>query len=219
MAQMTDSTGEMVAESGGTFGKARRAGLYNRRSTMSQGDPSAAMADLRTAAEQRGFRVALEIAETGSGARNDRPGLQRILGAARRGKLSAVIVARLDRFGRSSLDLLANIRTLTDAGVEFIAIEQGLHVRPHGDAMSQLLLTVLSGVAEFERSIIRDRVIEGQRRAVERGIKLGRPRGEGPSATAVRKLRRAGKSWSQIATALGCKVAMARRRFAESARE
>lgn len=213
MRQLADFAKEKVTGNGRTFGKP--AALYNRRSTAAQGDPGAPMDELAMAAKQRGYRVALAIAETGSGTRNDRPGLQQVLDAARRGKISAVIVARLDRFGRSSLDLLANIRSLTDAGVEFICTEQAVHVKPGGDPMSGLMLTVLSGVAEFERATIRDRVLEGQRRAIERGQHIGRPRNKGPSGSAVRRLRSAGKSWREISSALGCTVAMARRRAAE----
>lgn len=199
----------------GTSGKA--CAVYHRVSTAQQGDPKRVLADLRRAAGQRGYSVAIAEAERGSGARNDRPGLQRVLEAARRGEISAVLVTRLDRFGRSAPDLLANIRALRDAGCEFIAIEQGLHVQPNGDAVSQLLLTVLSGVAEFEREIIRDRVLEGQRRARERGVHLGRPRDDGPDAAAVRRLRRAKRSWSEVADELGCSVAMARRRATDEA--
>ena len=210
MAQLRKTKSKRRPKTGGTYGKACAA-IYNRVSTNGQ-DPETAMDDLHSAAVQRGFDVALAIAETGSGARNDRPGLQRVLHAARRGKVSAVLVSRLDRFGRSSLDLLHNIQALTAAGVEFMSIEQGLHVKPNGDAMSQLLLTVLSGVAEFERAIIRDRVVEGQRRAKAAGKHIGRPFAPGPTPAAVRKLRARGKSWSQVAKALGCTVATARRR-------
>jgi len=193
-----------------TSGKA--CAVYNRVSTAGQ-NPHTAMADLRASAKQRGYSVALAVAETGSGARNDRPGLQRVLEAARHGKVSAVLVSRLDRFGRSAADLAANIRALTGGGVEFVAVEQGLHVRPNGDATSQLLLTVLSGVAEFERDIIRARVVEGQRRARAAGRHIGRPLADGPAGAEVRKLRKLGRSWAEVAEQLGCTVAMARRRF------
>ena len=150
MAQLRKTKSKRRPKTRGTYGKACAA-IYNRVSTNGQ-DPETAMDDLHDAAVQRGFDVALAIAETGSGSRNDRPGLQRVLDAARRGKVSAVLVSRLDLFGRSNLDLLHNIRALTAAGVEFISIEQGLHVKPNGGAMSQLLLTVLSGVVEFGSS-------------------------------------------------------------------
>lgn len=186
--------------------------IYNRVSTSSQGDPAKAMAELRQAATQRGYAVELAVAETGSGARNDRPGLQRVLEAARRGKVGAVLVTRLDRFGRSSLDLLGNIRSLTDAGCRFVCTEQAIDVRPGGDPMGQLILTVLAGVAEFERAIIRDRVREGQRRAKAKGVHLGRPVGENaPHRAAVWALRERGASWAKVAAELGCTVASARR--------
>lgn len=152
-----------------------RCGVYNRVSTSAQ-NADGPLDDLVTAAERRGYVVTLRIAETGSGARNDRPGLQRILEEARKGQLDAVLVTRLDRFGRSSLDLLANVRALVSAGVRFTCTEQAIDISPGGDPMGQLVLTVLAGVAEFERAIIRDRVVEGQRRAVARGVRVGRPR-------------------------------------------
>lgn len=187
-----------------------RAALYNRVSTAAQ-NPHTAMAELEAATRKRGFDIALAVAETGSGARNDRPGLQRVLEAARRGRVEAVLVSRLDRFGRSSLDLLANIRALSEAGVEFICIEQGLHVRPGGDAMSQLLLTVLSGVAEFERTLIRERVTAGLAAAKKRGVRLGRKPGKQPNADTVRTLRARGVSWRQISIELGFPIAACRR--------
>ena len=129
------------------FGKGNCA-LYHRVSTRDQ-NPGLARRELRQAARARGLRIALDLEETGSGAWNNRPGLRRVMEAARKGEVEAVLCWKLDRFGRSSLDVLSNIRTLTNSGVRFVAVTQGLDVRPDGDAMSQLILTVLSGVAEF----------------------------------------------------------------------
>ena len=134
-----------------------KAALYHRVSTLDQ-DPALARHELREAAGRLGFEVVLDVEETGSGARNDRPGLKKLMEAARRGAIAAVVVWKLDRFGRSALDLLANIRELVEAhGVRFVAISQGIDVKPGGDAISRLLLTMLSGVAEFERDLIRER--------------------------------------------------------------
>jgi DNA invertase Pin-like site-specific DNA recombinase len=69
----------------------------------------------------------VEVDETGSGGVNDRPGLGRVMEAARRGEIEAVLVVRLDRFGRSALDLLGN-RSLQDAGVRFVAVAQGIEL-------------------------------------------------------------------------------------------
>jgi DNA invertase Pin-like site-specific DNA recombinase len=185
--------------------------IYHRASTLDQ-DPTLAREELRAAARARGLTVGMEIEESGSGARSDRPGLQRVLDAARRGKVSAVIVWKLDRFGRSALDLLSNIRTLENSGVRFIAVTQGIDIHPEGDAMSRLILTVLAGVAEFERSLIIERTRLGLDKARRAGKRLGRPRqGTAPVAADVMGRRTAGESWSSIATALGCTIASARR--------
>jgi len=188
-----------------------RAAIYHRVSTLDQ-DQAGARDELRAAAAARGMTVALEIEETGSGARNDRPGLAKILDAARRNKIDVVIVWKLDRFGRSALDLLANIQILEDQGVRFIAITQGLDVKPNGDAMSKLILTVLSGVATFERELIRERTRLALTKAKAAGKLLGRRVSrDAPQPHVVAALRSAGRSWSSIAHQLACTSSAARR--------
>src|SRR5205085_1275493 len=102
-----------------------RAALYHRVSTTDQ-NPELAREELRSAAQRMGATVALDVEEVGSGARNDRPGLQRVLEAARRGKVDAVLVWKIDRFARSSLDLLTNVKALESSGVRFVAVSQGV---------------------------------------------------------------------------------------------
>jgi len=68
-----------------------------------------------------------------------------------RGAVDVVLMWKLDRFGRSAFDLLGNIRQLEAASVRFVAITQGIDIRPGGDPMSRLLITLLSAIAEFER--------------------------------------------------------------------
>lgn len=192
------------------IGKATCA-LYHRVSHRDQ-NPKLARRELRQAAAARGLKVAVDVEETGSGSVNNRPGLRRVMDAARRGEVGAVLVWKLDRFGRSSLDVLSNIRALTDAGVRFVAVTQGLDVKPQGDAMSQLILTVLSGVAEFERSLIAERTALAARAAHEAGRRWGRRPEPGPEPRAVRALRAKGASWNEVAAQFDCTVAMARRR-------
>ncbi len=190
--------------------KPNRACLYHRVSTLDQ-DQTAARHELLAAATARGMTVAMEIEETGSGARNDRPGLQKIIAAARAGKINTVLVWKLDRFGRSALDLLANLRILDGCGVRFIAVTQAIDITPGGDAMSRLLVTMLAGVAEFERDLIRERTMLGIAKARREGRHLGRPRKlPAPSMEAVKQLRASGASWSTIATKLGCTIWSAR---------
>jgi len=100
-----------------------RAALYHRVSSLDQ-DPTLARRELLAAAARLGLRASLQVEETGSGARNDRPGLRRVMESARRGDIDAVIVWKLDRFGRSALDVLANIRELEGTGVRFLVTTQ-----------------------------------------------------------------------------------------------
>lgn len=152
-----------------------------------------------------------EIEETGSGTRNDRPGWLRVLELARKRKIDCVLVWKLDRAGRSALDLLANIQELQGAGVRFKALTQGIDVRSDGDAMSRLLLTVMAAFAEFERDLISERTHLGLDRARKRGARLGRPPGDRPEPEEVAELREQGLSWPRIAEQLGCSQWAARK--------
>jgi len=180
-----------------------RAALYHRVSTIEQSS-DAAREELRAYVVRCGFSVVLDVEETGSGANNNRPGLLKVMEASRRGKVDVVLVWKLDRFGRSALDLLANLRELDGAGVRFIATTQGIDIRPGGDAMSRLMLTMLGGVAEFERELIVERTRLGLAKARRDGKQLGRPKVERPSHKEVARLRDKGGTWATIAGELGC---------------
>lgn len=188
-----------------------RAALYHRVSTREQ-NPRLARTELRAAARARGLRVVLDVEETASGKGGRRPGLDRVMDAAQRGRLDIVLVQRLDRWGRSTLDLLTNIRRLRSAGVAFVAIAQGLEVRSEHDAVSELTLTILAAAAEFERAVIVERTLDGLAAARRAGKRLGRPLGKhSPTPERVAELRDAGHSWPVVARRLRCTVASARR--------
>jgi putative DNA-invertase from lambdoid prophage Rac len=186
-----------------------RVATYHRVSTTEQ-HPDGARAELRDAAARLGGTLVAEVEETGSGARHDRPGLGRIRDLAQRGKIDVVIAWKLDRLGRSALDLLATIRDLEVWGVRVLVCSQGIDIRPGGDAMSRLLLTMLAAVAEFERDLIRERTRMGLERARRMGRELGRPRVARPDASAVAELRARGRTWRQVAEELGVSVHAAR---------
>ena len=191
-----------------------RAALYHRVSTREQ-NPRLARHELRAAAAVRGLRVVLEVEETASGRGSIRPGLDRVMDAVQRGRLDVVLVQRLDRWGRSTLDLLANLRRLRAAGVTFVAIAQGLEVRPEHDAVSELTLTILAAAADFERSVIVERTLDGIAAARRAGKRIGRPLGpNSPAPERVAALRARGTSWRALARLLGCSVASARRALA-----
>lgn len=183
--------------------------LYHRVSTVEQ-DPTTARKELRAAAKRFGLSIKLDVEETGSGANNERPGLQRVMEAARKGRIDVVLVWKLDRFGRSALDLLANLRQLETAGARFVSITQGIDLRPGGDAMSRLLLTMLSAVAEFERDLIVERTKLGLQRARLEGKRLGRPPIPRPPQRDVLALRSKGYTWSEVAGELKCSIWAAR---------
>ncbi|WP_243336677.1 recombinase family protein [Anaeromyxobacter soli] len=110
----------------------------------------------------------------------------------------------------NALDVLANIRDLDAAGVRFLAATQGIDIRPGGDAMSRLMLTMLAAVAEFERDLIRERTRLGMAKAREAGKRIGRPQSERPERADVMRLRKDGKSWRAVSKALGCSTWAAR---------
>jgi len=110
------------------------------------------------------------IKETASGARADRAGLRRVIDQL--GKGDVLKVTRLDRLARSTRDLLNTLATITSKGAGFRSLNDAWAdtTTAHG----RLMLTVLGGLAEFERELIRARTGEGRERAKAKGVKMGR---------------------------------------------
>jgi putative DNA-invertase from lambdoid prophage Rac len=190
-----------------------RAAVYHRVSRLDQ-NPKLARVELRRAAAARQLRIVLDVEEKASGARNDREGLRQVLDAARRHRVDAVLVWKLDRFGRSLIDLVANVRQLRDAGVRFVCVSQGIDLGRERDSAAELQFNVLCAVAEYERDVIRERTLLGLAAARRRGARIGRP-SEGPDPAAVLKLKRR-FSWPEVAHRLGKSVMQCRRAAAKS---
>jgi len=110
--------------------------------------------------------------EKASGAKTDRAALAKVLARLEQGDV--LVVTRLDRLARSTRDLLNTLGTITQKGAGFrsLADTWADTTTPHG----RLLLTILGGLAEFERELIRARTGEGRKRAMDRGVRFGRPR-------------------------------------------
>ena len=108
--------------------------------------------------------------EVASGAKTDRARLRRALSVLAPGDV--LIVTRLDRLARSTLDLLHTLRQITDKGAGFrsLADDWANTTTAHG----RLMVTILGGLAEFERELILARTSEGRARAKARGVKMGR---------------------------------------------
>ena len=153
----------------------KRAAIYVRVSTDKQTVENQ-LRELRQIAERRGWQVVEEYHDAGiSGAkgRDQRPGLDRMLKDASRRRFDVVMAWAIDRLGRSLIDLLGTIQNLEAASVDLFLEQQSIDTTtPAGKLMFQ----VTGAFAEFERSMIRQRVNAGLRRAVEQGKQLGRPR-------------------------------------------
>ncbi|MGI4849186.1 MAG: recombinase family protein [Janthinobacterium lividum] len=109
--------------------------------------------------------------EKASGAQADRRELQQMLKAVRPGDL--VTVTRIDRLARSTFDLFAIVKQITDAGGQFRSLAEPW--ANTGTSTGRLMLAVLGGLADVERDLIRVRTAEGRTRAKARGKHMGRP--------------------------------------------
>ncbi|BDV36737.1 recombinase family protein [Methylocystis iwaonis] len=137
---------------------------YARVSTDGQ-SVDAQVKALRAAGAEKIFR------ETASGAKTDRAQLRRVIAAL--GEGDTLLVTRLDRLARSTRDLLNTLDAVAKAGAGFRSLHDAWAdtTTPHG----RLMLTVLGGLAEFERDLIHARTGEGRERAKARGVHMGRP--------------------------------------------
>lgn len=177
----------------------KRIAIYARVSTGGQSTDN----QLREL-EQVAHRAGWEIVETyvdhgvsGAKGRKDRPAFDRLLKDASRRKFDLIACWSVDRLGRSLKDLVAFLQEVQSLGVGLYLHQQGLDSQtPAGTAMFQLL-----GVfAEFERALIRERVLAGLARARSQGKKLGRPRLSPAKTRAIQAdLVSGGRSLRQIA--------------------
>jgi putative DNA-invertase from lambdoid prophage Rac len=175
-----------------------RVGLYARVSTHDQKTLPLQIRAMREYAAKRGWEIAVQIREVGSGA-VERELREKLMAAARRREIDVVLVWRLDRWGRSLADLVVTLKELSELGVGFISLTEALDLTtPTGRAMAGLL----SVFAEFEHEILRERIRAGIAEARLQGKHLGRPVTVGKKAAQIRKLHRAGVSKAEIARRL-----------------
>jgi len=191
-----------------------RAGLYARVSTLDQQTLPLQMRAMREYAARRGWTVATQIKEVGSGAA-ERELRGKLIDAARRREIDVVLVWRLDRWGRSLVDLVVTLKELAELGVAFVSLTEALDLTtPTGRAMAGLL----SVFAAFEHEIIRERIRAGIAEARLKGKHLGRPVTVGKQASQIRKLHRDGVSKAEIARRLDISRTSVRRILSIKAR-
>ncbi|MCC7178259.1 MAG: recombinase family protein [Acidobacteria bacterium] len=183
--------------------------LYARVSTAEQTADNQVF-ELRRYCEARGWAIAEEFVDHGvSGAKDSRPALDALMAAARRRRVDAVVVWRLDRLGRSLRHLLLTLDELTSRGVAFVSLGEGIDT---GTAAGRLQLHILGALAEFERERIRERVVLGLQRARRQGRVLGRPRQQPPTGATLADC--SGLSVREAARVLGVSRSTAQRLLA-----
>lgn len=195
--------------------KKKRVAIYARVSTTMHGqDVGLQVEELRQVAEQRGWLISHEFVDDGvSGANTSRPALDKMMEGARMGKFDALFVWKLDRLGRSLQHLLKVLDNLSSWGVGFVSLrDAGIHT---STASGRLMLQLLGAFAEFERSMVRERVIAGVRRAQAAGKHCGRARVEMDLRPALALLEQ-GRGLKQTAHILGVSRSTLRRRLNEA---
>jgi DNA invertase Pin-like site-specific DNA recombinase len=180
----------------------KKAAIYVRVSTDKQTVENQ-LRELRQIAERRGWEVVHAYHDagiSGSKGREARHGLDEMLKDAQRRRFDVVMAWAIDRLGRSLIDLLGRIQTLEACGVDLYLDQQAIDTTtPAG----KLIFQITGAFAEFERSMIRQRVRAGLKRAVEKGSVLGRPKIAPELEKRIQARLRAGKGILATAKELG----------------
>jgi DNA invertase Pin-like site-specific DNA recombinase len=150
----------------------KRAVLYLRVSKLDQ-HPESQLHDLEQLAAQRGLEIIRIYEDRVTGARDSRPGLDRMMTDARQGKFNVLLVWASDRLARSVRHFLQVLDEMGHLNIEFVSYREQIDTSgPLGSAV----LVIVGVVAELERSLIRERVKAGLRRAKLEGRRIGRPK-------------------------------------------
>ena len=154
--------------------------------------------------KRAGHRIIGVFKETVSGAKNDRVERKKVMALAQARKIDAILVTELSRWGRSTQDLVQTLDDLHSWKVS-VPAQTGLSF-DLSTASGKLMRTIMAGLAEFERDLIRERVKSGLAAAAARGVALGRQVGQRPSDKKARKvlsLHAEGLPYRLIARKLG----------------
>jgi DNA invertase Pin-like site-specific DNA recombinase len=169
------------------MGKTKRAALYVRVSTSEQSTKSQE-GELKAYAEHRGWTVKEIYSDKISGVKDNRPALQELMAACRQRKVDVVLVWKFDRFARSLRHLVTALEEFKRLGVDFISATEGVDTTiPSGE----LVFQIFGAIAQFERSLISERVKAGIAEARRNGKRLGRPAIKELSGVEIRKIRAA----------------------------
>lgn len=179
------------------------AALYSRVSTKKEEQENALEASIirvRDAATARGFEGIQVYKDSLSGSHEKRPDYQRMLAAARTGRVHAIFVTRLDRLTRSVSEAIRLVTELRGLKIDLVCVDQ-----PHLDtttAMGEFIFILFAALAQLERRFVQERVTRGLDTARARGRKLGRPVKAVNLAMRARDLRNGGASLNAIHTTM-----------------
>ena len=182
-----------------------RAFLYARVSTGEQNE-GMQVREMTERAARSGYDVEI-FTDSISGAKEKRPGLDRMMDLVRRGKCDVVMVYRFDRFARSTQHLVNALNEFQALGVQFISVHEAIDTNT---PMGKFAFHVFAAIAEFERELIRERVRSGVAHARSKGHRLGRPRAD-VDASQIMLLRSQRLSLRAIARELEVSHATVRR--------
>jgi len=172
----------------------KRVIIYARVSTREQ-NVDMQITDLRQYAEARKLKVVREYIDYASGAKSDRENYKKLFDDVRKRKTDIVLVWKFDRFARSTRELINALEEFNNLGVDFISYKENIDTcTPTG----KILFTMISAFAEFERAIIRERVIAGMEKAKARGVRIGSPKIPPFTIEKVLEMRGRGSSYKEI---------------------
>jgi DNA invertase Pin-like site-specific DNA recombinase len=187
-----------------------RVAMYARVSTLNGQSPEMQLVELREYASRRNWGVVGEYVDVGvSGSKESRPELNRLMVDAHLRKFDGVLCWKVDRFGRSLRHLVNALADLDSYGVAFVSLNDNLDLStPSG----RLMFQIIAAMAEFERSLIQERVKAGLRNAKAKGKTLGRPR-RIVSSDEMARMRQQGASFREIGEAVGASPGTVRSRL------
>jgi DNA invertase Pin-like site-specific DNA recombinase len=167
--------------------KQKRVAIYTRVSTQDQ-STKAQEYELQQFANNRGWNVTQVYADKKSGSVSSRPALDELMAACRKRKVDAVLVWKFDRFARSLRHLVTALEEFKRLGIDFVSATEGIDTTvPSGELVYQ----IFGAIAQFERTLISERVKAGLAEAIRNGRKIGRPAIKRLSNTEIRKIRAA----------------------------
>ena len=174
----------------------KRVALYARVSTLDKGqDPETQLVQLRGYAQARNFEVVTEFIDYASGTTEDRTQYKLMMAAAKKRKIDVVLVWRYDRFARSTQALVNALKEFQSLGIDFISYQENIDTTtPTGE----LIFHVMASLAQFESSLISQRVKAGMARAKAQGKLISRPKISIQKQQELFELQKMGLSMNKI---------------------